>query len=274
MNRSLANITKDEIENFILPFIPINKRGFKANVDLCDVYLCIVHKLKSGCQWREIFVQLPSVKYGFSWQTVYYYYRKWCRINLFEDTFQLYLYIKKDCLNTEHLNLDGTHSIVKRAAQTSAYQGRKKAVTSNLLVLTDARGIPLSFSNIISGNHNDLYNIVPEFCQMTQQLKSCDIDATNSVLNADKGFDSKLFRRAIQRRGMIANIKENKRKRKQAKPGRKREFYEKVYKQRYVNERCFAWMDSFRTLLVRYDTLDSCWRNWHFIAAFLLILKV
>ncbi len=78
MNRSLAKITKEEIENYILPFIPINKRGFSPKVDLCEVFLCIAYKLKTGCQWREIFVDLPSVKYPFCWQTVYYYYRKWC----------------------------------------------------------------------------------------------------------------------------------------------------------------------------------------------------
>lgn len=274
MNRSLAKITKEEIENYILPFIPINKRGFSPKVDLCEVFLCIAYKLKTGCQWREIFVDLPSVKYPFCWQTVYYYYRKWCNHNLFEEIFNTFLYIKKDHLSTEQLNLDGTQTIVKKAAQTSAYQGRKKAVTSNLLVLTDANGIPLSFSNIISGNRNDLYNIVWEFSSIIKHLRSCAINVQNSILNADKGFDSKCFRRALQRRCIIANIKENKRKRKKKKPGRNRDFYEHIYKKRYVNERCFAWMDSFRTLLVRFDTLDSSWRNWHFLSALLIIIKV
>ncbi|MGZ5281913.1 MAG: transposase, partial [Bacteroidia bacterium] len=117
-------------------------------------------------------------------------------------------------------------------------------------------------------------NIVAEFSGMIKGLKSCAIDIQNSILNADKGFDSKSFRRAIQRRGMIANIKENKRKRNKPKRGRKRHFYEYIYKKRYVNERCFAWMDSFRTLLVRFDSLDCSWRNWHFLAALLIILKV
>ncbi|MGZ5283411.1 MAG: transposase, partial [Bacteroidia bacterium] len=203
MNRSIAKITKEEIEDFILPFIPVNKRGCKAKVDLTEVFLCIVHKLKTGCQLREIFVDLPSLKPPFCWQAVYYYYRKWGKLHLFEEIFNVFLYIKKDKLSTENLNLDGTYSMVKKAAQSSAYQGRKKAVTSNLLVLTDARGIPISFGNIASGNHNDLYNIVAEFSGMIKGLKSCAIDIQNSILNADKGFDSKSFRRAIQRRGMI-----------------------------------------------------------------------
>lgn len=274
MNRSLANITKEEIETIILPLLPVNKRGYKAKVDLAQVFLFIVYKLKSGCQWRELFIQLELVSYPFCWQLVYYYYRKWTKLNIFEEAFNLLLYIKKDVLYTESLNLDGTHSIVKKAAESSAYQGRKKGRTSNLLVMTDGNGIAIGFSDIISGNHNDLYKVVPAFSSIISNIRRCEIDTQNSILNADKGFDSKAFRRAIQRRGMIANIKENIRARKKAKTGRKREFYEPAYKKRYVNERCFGWMDSFRTLLIRHDTLDICWRNWHFLAAFLILLKV
>lgn len=39
-----------------------------------------------------------------------------------------------------------------------------------------------------------------------------------------------------------------------AKKGAKRFFDEKQYKNRFVVERTFAWMDSFRTLLIRHDT--------------------
>ncbi|MBX7225945.1 MAG: IS5/IS1182 family transposase, partial [Chitinophagales bacterium] len=38
--------------------------------------------------------------------------------------------------------------------------------------------------------------------------------------------------------------------------------------------RCFAWIDSFRTLLIRFDTLDDSWLNWHYLAFALILLKV
>ena len=95
-----------------------------------------------------------------------------------------------------------------------------------------------------------------------------------ALLNADKGFDSKKFRRAIQRRKMIPNIIENKRNRKSKKRGKKRLFNQDIYDQRFVNERTFAWLDSFRTLLIRFDKLDLAWMNWHYLAFTLIILKV
>lgn len=274
MNCKYTNLQKELMENCIMPFIPRNTRGFPSRFDLGDIFKCIVHKLKTGCQWRFLFVDIASIKPPFSWQTVYYYYRRWCRSGVFEDMFNTYLSIQKDKLDTEKLNLDGTHSLIKRSAESSAYQYRKKGKTSNILIMTDGRGIPIANGGIISGNHNDLYEVVPQYGKMVSRLKCCGIWVGNSVQNADKGFDSKPLRRAIQRRKMVPNIKENIRNRKKTKRGRKRFFDQQVYKERFVNERCFAWIDSFRTLLVRFDKLDSSWLNWHFLAFALILLKV
>ncbi|WP_114492422.1 transposase [Candidatus Ulvibacter alkanivorans] len=109
---------------------------------------------------------------------------------------------------------------------------------------------------------------------MVRQLNACGLCLENSIQNADKGFDSKSFRRAIQRRKMTPDIVENLRNRKRKKRGRKRDFNQQVYDQRFVNERCFAWVDSFRTLLVRFDTLDESWLNWHYLTFALILLKV
>ena len=269
-----VKVTKEEIEKCVLPFIPKNKRGFSSRFNMGDIFKCIIHKLKTGCQWKFLFVDIESIKAPFSWQTVYYYYQKWCDHGVFESMFNIYLQVQKDKLDTERLNLDGTHSLVKKSAESAAYQHRKKGRTSNILIMTDGRGIPIANGGIISGNHNDLYQIVPQYSAMIKQLNKNGIYMDNSMQNADKGFDSKSLRRAIQRRKMTPNIKENPRRRKGKKAGRKRCFNEQVYQTRFVNERCFAWIDSFRTLLIRFDTSDRSWINWHYLAFALILLKV
>lgn len=274
MDCKYTNIQKDIIESCILQFIPKNKRGFPSKFDMADIFLCIVHKLKTSCQWRNLFIDIEALKPPFSWQTVYYYWRKWESLGILEEMFYTFLDVQKHKLNTEILNLDGTHTPVKKAAESSAYQHRKKAKTSNILIMTDGNGIPIAIGDIISGNHNDLYEVVPQYAKMIRNLKYCGICLDNSLVNLDKGFDMKALRRAIQRRKIIPNVKENLRNRKHPKRGRKRYFNEQVYMKRFVNERCFAWMDSFKTLLVRFDTLDSTWRSWHFLAATLILLKV
>ncbi|WGH75849.1 IS982 family transposase [Tenacibaculum tangerinum] len=99
-------------------------------------------------------------------------------------------------------------------------------------------------------------------------------DKVFGKIYVDKGFDSKKFRRVIHRRNMFANIVENKRNRKGKKRGRKRFFNQYIYDQRFFNERTFAWLDSFRTLLIRFDSLDSSWLSWHYLAFALILLKV
>jgi len=101
-----------------------------------------------------------------------------------------------------------------------------------------------------------------------------DFNIENAALNADKGFDSKHLRKYCHQRKIVPNIKENVRNRKQNKRGKKRQFFEKVYKERFVNERSFAWLDSFKTLLIRFDKTTLSWINWHYIAFVLILLKV
>jgi len=274
MHSKLTKISKEQIENIILPLLPKNKRGFKSRFNPVAIIQSIIHKLKTGGQWRNLFADIEGVKYEFSYQTVFHFYRKWCESGVWEKLYLAMLELQKEKLDTKQLNLDGTHTLVKKGAESTAYQSRKKGRTSNILIMTDGNGIPIALGSIQSGNHNDFYYLIPTFKGMLKTLKSCNISVENSILNADKGFDSQSFRRSIWRRKMIPNIKENKRNRKKNKPGVKRYFDSKIYNSRFVNERAFAWIDSFRTLQTRYDITDVSWLNWHFLAFTMILLKV
>lgn len=90
----------------------------------------------------------------------------------------------------------------------------------------------------------------------------------------DVGFDNQAIRKFCYKSKIKPNVKENPRNRKKNKRGRKRFFDPKVYKLRYANERTFAWMDAFRTLLVRFDVTTQNWKSWHFLAGCFLVVKV
>ena len=110
------------------------------------------------------------------------------------------------------------------------------------MVLVDADGLPLAFGDIWAGNHHDLFQVVPQFAKMTRTLKIHGINLENSTLNMDKGFDYQKLRRALLRRKIRPNVKENKRNRKVTKRGRKRYFDENLYKKRFCVERTNAWL--------------------------------
>jgi len=61
MNSKCAEITKDQIKNFILPIISKNKRRFSPKVDLSEVVQCMIYKLKTGVQWQNLFIDLEGV---------------------------------------------------------------------------------------------------------------------------------------------------------------------------------------------------------------------
>jgi hypothetical protein len=64
-----------------------------------------------------------------------------------------------DQIDMHHLNLDGSHAIAKKGGEAVAYQGRKKAKTSNVLPITDANGFILATTGIVAGNHHDSFEL-------------------------------------------------------------------------------------------------------------------
>ena len=134
--------------------------------------------------------------------------------------------------------------------------------------------MPITFSDVQAGNHNDLYDIRAQVRSLFRSVLNVGLTLAKSILTADKGFDSKDIRNVCYRFGLRPNIKENIRNRKKNKRGRKRFYDEDIYKTRFINERTFAWMDSYRTILIRFDTTVESWINWHYIVAFLILAKV
>jgi hypothetical protein len=80
---------------------------------------------------------------------------------------------------------------------------------------------------------------------------------TGAYLNLDAGFDSTHNRQCMFNAGMIPNIKENPRNRKRTKRGRKRLFNEALHALRTRVDRTFAWEDTFKRLLLRFEHMQQ-----------------
>lgn len=125
-------------------------------------------------------------------------------------------------------------------------------------------------SEPMKGNHNDVYEIDSSMTEIFSTIESAGISVDGIFNNADAGFDCVEFRMVCERHGVIANVSEN--------PRYNHEdvtvcFDDALYKERYVIERSNAWMDSFRTLLLCYDTTASSWKGWNYLAFEVLLLK-
>ena len=172
-------------------------------------------------------------------------------------------------LDLSSSDLDGNTTAL-RGGEEVDYQGRKKRKTTNALYLTDRQGIPIAMSKPVAGNHNDLFDIENQFDEIINILKQAEIDVKGLFMNADAGFDSQKVRDKCNDREIIPNICPNKRN---GNNDNQQLLDEKLYKEQYAIERTNAWMDSFRSVLNRFDTTVSSWIGFNFIAFFVIALN-
>jgi len=208
-----------------------------------------------------------------SYSAVYLHFAKWSRDGSLEKVWQQSILTIQDDLNLSELNLDGTHTLAKKGGQSVAYQRRKKGKTSNILPIMDGNGYVVASTGIIAGNHNDAYHLKPHLQSAFKEMKRWGLGIKGAYFNADMAFDTKDARKTCFNHGLIPNIPENSRNRKQTKRGRKRLFKPEVYRRRFCAERTFAWVDKFKRLLIRFERYDVCFLGAHYIAFTMINLR-
>ena len=208
-----------------------------------------------------------------SWQAVYHHFRKWSADGSLEKVWQASIKTVQADLDLSQLNLDGSHALAKKGGESVAYQGRKRAKTSNILPIMDANGYILASTGLIAGNHNDAFNLKSHLQTAFKSMKRLGLTIAGAFFNADRAFDTREARNVCFNHDLIPNIAENKRNRKAPKRGRKRLFNAEVYKRRFATEHGFAWVDKFRALLIRFDRKDACFLGAHHIAFAMINLR-
>lgn len=151
------------------------------------------------------------------------------------------------------MQFDGSHTPVKNGGTAVGYQGRKKARSTNALVLTDNRGQPLACATPQVGNHRDTFELRCLFAEICSLLAAVGIRGKSFFLKTDSGFDTNDFRQDCAARHIEANIPRNRRAADWKTDG-DTFFDPERYRRRVVVEHTNAWLDSFKTLLVRHET--------------------
>lgn len=269
---TLGVLHEDKIEKLIIPHLSKGKRGFKSRVDLVKVVALIFKRLKTGCQWRELPVKEYLPEGEITWQGIYYYFNKWSKDDSWKQVWISLLKTYKNKLDLSSIQLDGSHTISKRGGEKVGYQGRKKSKTTNSLFLSDNNGQMLAVSNPQSGEHNDLFKINELFNELTAILTQAEIDIRGLFMNADAGFDKEEFRAVCKEKEIEANICPNERNKKE--PDVDYQYFDELlYKRRIKIEHANAWMDSFKALLIRYETKAKNWISLQWMALIILFSK-
>lgn len=264
-------LRKDIVRRWIVPQLSKGIRGPKKSVATTAVVQAIFYRLKTGCRWRMLPLREFFGAKGLSWSGVYYHHRRWVGDGSWRRGWVALLKANKHRLDLSSMQLDGSQSPAKKQGEAIGYQGRKKARTTNALFLSDNNGLPLAMATPQAGHHNDLHEVETLFAQMCELLREAGIALEGVFMNADAGFDANALRQACGERNIEANINRNPRN---ASGGEAYVYFdEELYKKRYVMERTNAWLDGFKALLVRYEGLVKTWREQHFMAFAILLLR-
>jgi len=218
-HQNSGTLDKDTINKWIIPFLSVGKRGFKSNFDLASIFLLIVY---------------------------YYYFNKWSKDGSFQRVWLNLLSKKKRKLDMSCVQLDGSHTRCRQKGESTGYQARKKAVTTNSIFLCDNKGQMIAMGSPKAGNH--IEEVLKEILAL---LEEAGIEHKGLFLNADAGFDSKSLREFLESKEIIANIKPNPRNGEQDVY-----FDEELYKNRFKIEQANGWLDGYKGLIMRYEYLD------------------
>jgi transposase len=270
-------LSKSTIEKWIIPNLTVGERGFEPTVPVIEIVECIFHRLKTGCQWRE----LPTKQFFsgkvLGWNAVYYHFNQWSKDGCWSKIWINILKENKHHLDLSSAEFDGSHTPVKNGGDAVGYQGRKACKTTNALFMSDSQGIMLAMSTPQEGQHHDLFEIQSLFDEICTILKKAGISLDGLFLNADPGFDSDSFQEACQKENIILNVKPNPRnstnQETELSPIGTVIFDELLYEDRTVIEHANAWIDGFKALLVRFEFSVRNWMSLHFIAFSVIFLR-
>ena len=257
-------LSKDSINKWIVPRLSSGKRGRQHQVEVWEIVAAILYKLKTGCQWRQLPTKAFFVGYQLSWQGVYYHFRRWSSDGSLRRVWIELLKQQRKLLDLSCVQLDGSQTICKNGGEGIGYQSRKASNSCNSLFLADNQGLMLACSCPLAGQHHDLFQIKQVFEQLSDLLKEAGIETKGLFLNADAGFESQEFRSQCSQMKIEANIAPNPRN---GAPTQKYVYFdEELFKRRKVIEQANAWLDSFKALLIRFETKAQHWLALHFLA--------
>ena len=126
-------------------------------------------------------------------------------------------------------------------------------------------------------NVHDTLLFDTSFTELLESMNRLGISLVDSYLTLDSGFDDGKNRNQIEYANLIPVIKPNMRGLKdREKINAKLDAFEEVqeiYRERYKIERCFAWEDSYRKLVIRYETLPCTFMGFRYLAYSMINLK-
>jgi len=250
-----ADLTNEEWSQ-IEPLLPKPaKTGRRRTVDFREVVNAIRYLARSGCGWRMLPKDFPS------WQTVYWWFRRFVRRLLFRTIHNVALMVDRERIGREASPSAGvldSQSIKAPAAKKRGFDAGKKVTgrKRHIAVDTDGRLLMVNLTTADISDSAGAQVILDAIRKRWPWLKH---------LFADGAYDrGKLLDKAAFLDFVIEIVR-----RTDAEPGFK------VLPRRWVVERTFGWMTRWRRLVRDYEErLDVSEAMIHVAMGSLLLRRI
>ena len=139
-----------------------------------------------------------------------------------------------------------------------------------MLTIADNLGNIIAPMVVKPVNIHDTKLFDESFTNLLETAHYLNLEIDKSYFTLDSGFDSEVNKVIISEAELIPVIKFNLRGLKDRKKINRKlyefETIEFIYKERYKIERCFAWEDTYRKLVIRYERLQSTFMGFRYLA--------
>ena len=213
------------------------------------VLTAILFVLLEGCTWRGI--DAPDAH----WNTIYQYYRRWCRDGLWERVWQAVV----PTPTSKTVFVDASHMKAHRCAlnpeggrEFQALGLTKGGWNTKLHAAVDRDGVPRALF-LSAGN-------VADISHAQDVLEEAMAAMPVAVAVLDKGYDGDDLRIWLYEQGITPCIPSKSNRRAPLPYGKA------TYRKRHVVENFFAHLKTFRRVATRYDKLAETFFGWVLLA--------
>lgn len=139
-----------------------------------------------------------------------------------------------------------------------------------MLSIADNNGNIIAPMVVTSVNVHDSVLFDYSFTKLLNLAQDLNLNIDKSFITLDSGFDSLFNKSIILSAELIPVIKPNirglKNREKIYRILDEFESLKYIYKERYKIERCFAWEDTYRRLVIRYERLQATFMGFRYLA--------
>lgn len=252
---------------FIQPLLPPPARTGRPRADDHRTIEGMLYVLITGCRWQD----LPR-EYGAP-ATVWRRLKRWGESSVWERIWRTALSTldQQGKCDWSLAFLDGSFAPAQKGGEKVGVT--KKGKGTKWMVVVDGKGLPLGF-------HLDSANTAA--VKLAEQtLDTIGVSRSRGrpkrrpeKLVADRAYDSSAFRRTLRRRGIRRCIPLKQRPVSwRAKRGRPVVARKEDYRLRCTVEHSFAWLGSFRRLLIQWKHHCEVYRRFFVLALLLICMR-